>query len=170
MGTAAAEINSAQITSRITMQEKFKDAAAATDALVTTPTYDLGAFSYTPSSDPPGKYYSGQVLALVAGAATIDLTSLPGLQAVIDATGLKLNVLRIRGEADGSNGALTISEGAANPYELFGGANPIIYPAGCRKPWTFEFDDKLDNVSATDCEIDLAGTGTDSFFIELILG
>lgn len=170
MGTTAAEINSALVDSRISVTEDVKDMAGVTTETFNQPTLNLGQSTYNPTSDPPGKYYSAQTLALVAGAATIDLTNLPGLQAAIDATGLKLNFLRIRGEADGSNAKLTISEGAANPYELFGAANPIEYPAACTKPFTFEFDEGLADVAAGAKNIDLAGTGTDSFFIEMILG
>ncbi len=167
---SVAEINTARVQSQISVTDDLQGLAGDGGSF-TWDTLDPGQSTYNGSSDPPGVYYSSQVVALVGGNKTLDLTALlGGLQGVIDATGLKLQVLRIRGEADGSNGALTISEGAANPMELFGATNPIIYPAGCRKPWTFEFDDKLDAVSAGDCEIDLAGTGTDSFFIEMILG
>ncbi len=168
---SVAEIVTARCDSQLTVTQKFKTAGPATDEKASPPTYNLGPTTYNGSSSPPGVYYSGQVLALSGGAATIDLTALAGaLQGIIDGTGKKVQMLRIRGEADGSNAALTISEGAANPMELFGAANPIVYPAGCKKPWTFEFDGKLDDISAGDCEIDFAGTGTDSFFVEFILG
>lgn len=170
MGTSAAQIDTAVLLNQLLVKEDLQDVAGASGKQVMSDALNPGSTTFTPGSDPPGKYYSSQTLALVAAAATIDLTNLPGLQAAIDGTGLKLNMLRIRGEADGSNAKLTISEGAANPYELFGAANPIEYPAGCRKAFTFEFDDKLADVAAGAKNIDLAGVGTDSFFVDIILG
>jgi len=125
--------------------------------------------TYGAGSSPPGVHFSVQSLALVAAAATIDLMALLGdLQDTIDGETMKLQALMIIG-AD-SNGALTISEGAANGYEVFGAANPIVYPALCTLPWLMQFDDTLPDISASDCEIDLAGTGTDVFTIAMILG
>lgn len=168
---SVAEIVTARVDSQVSVTQAFKTAGPATDEQSSPPTYNPGPTTYNSGSSPPGVFYSGQVLALVAGVATIDLTALAGgLQGTIDGTGKKIQMMRIRGEADGSNAKLTISEGAANPMELFGAANPIEYPAGCRKAFTFEFDDSLDDIGAADCEIDLAGTGTDSFFVEFILG
>ncbi len=170
MGTSAALISSATLLSTLSVIEALQDVAGAEGETVPSDSLNPTQSTYTPTSSPPGKYYSSQSLALVAGAATINLTALPGLQAAIDGTGLKLNVLRIRGELDGSNAKLTVSEGAANPYELFGAANPMEYPAGCRTCFTFEFDDALADIAAGAKNIDLAGTGTDSFFVEIIVG
>ena len=170
MGISAAEINSAVMLNTLSVIEDLEDVSGASGKQVTSDALNPAQTTYNPTSSPPGKYYSSQTLSLVAGVATIDLTALPGLQAAIDGSGLKLNALRIRGEADGSNAKLTIAEGAANPYELFGAANPIEYPAGCSKCFTFEFDDALADIAAGAKNIDLAGTGTDSFFIEIIVG
>jgi len=170
MGSSAAEISSARVLNNLAVTDELKDVGSGTGQTHTHDDLDSAAFSFTASSDPPGKYYSAQTLALVAGVATIDLTSLPGLQAAIDGTGLKLQFLRIRGEADGSNAVLNIAPGAVNPYSLFGAANDIDYPAACTKPFTFEFDEGTEDVDATHKNIDLAGTGTDSFFVEMILG
>ena len=170
MGSTPSEINVARLDIQLAVVDDLKDVGASTDKTFTHTTYNLGQTTYNPSSEPPGKHYSAQVIALVAGVATIDLTSLPGLQETIDATGLRLNALIIRGEADGSNGVLNIAPGAANPYVPFGAGNDIDYPAGCTKPWCFQFDDKLADVAAGVKEIDLAGVGTDSYFVEIILG
>ena len=89
MGSTAAEINSATVDSRFSVTEDVKDMGGVTTETFTEPTLNLGQTTYGPATDPPGKYYSAQTLALVDAAATIDLTSLPGLQAAIDATGLK---------------------------------------------------------------------------------
>jgi len=164
---SVSEISTLRITAQMTIEDTLKGLVGG-DKAFSRP--NVGSqTTYNGSSDPPGVYVSVQSLALVAAAATIDLTALAGgSQDTIDGTGKKLQALYICGAE--TNGALTISEGAANPYEVFGGANPIVYPAGCTKPWLFQFDDLLDDVSAGDCEIDLAGTGTDVFTIAIVLG
>lgn len=169
MGATAAEISSAKIQSSFSVTETLKDAVGAgTTTTVTSTALNPAQTEYTLTSDPPGKYYSSDTLALVAGAATIDLTSLPGLQATIDGTGLKVQAFRIRGAA--GNSALTISPGAANPYTMFGAGNDLEYPADCALAFQFEFDETLADIAAGAKEIDLAGTGTEQFQIEFILG
>lgn len=168
MGTLAAEVNQVRISSSWTPTLDLKGDDSASGQSVSATALNPAQNTYTQTSTVPAKYYSGQTLALVAGVKTIDLTALPGLQAAINGTGLKVQALRIRGKT--GNGALTISEGAANPYELFGPANPIVYPAGCTKAWQFEFDEKLADIAAGVKNIDLAGTGTEQFDIEFLLG
>ena len=165
---SVAELSSARVTSQIAgIQEALKGMLGG-DVVATRP--NLGSQTeYKAGSAPPGVHLSVQELALVANEATIDLTALAGgAQDTIDGTGLRLQVLYVCGRD--SNGALTISEGDANPYELFGGANPIIYPAACTLPWLFQFDDKLVDIAAGAKDIELDGTGTDVFVIGIILG
>ena len=169
MGTLAAEVNQVRVSSSWTPTLDLKGDDSITGQTVNATALNPSQTTYTQTANPKAKYYSGKKYALVAGALTIDLTALSGLQASINGTGLKVQALRVRGCATG-NGKLTISEGAANPYELFGGANPIEYPAGNTYAWQFEFGDKLGAIGAGAKNIDLAGTGTNEFYIEFLLG
>lgn len=166
---SVAEISTLRIMAQMTIEETLEGLVGG-DKAFSRP--NVGSqTTYNSGSDPPGVFASVQLLALVAGAATLDLTALAGgAQDTIDGTGKKLQALYICGAATGTNGKLTISEGAANPYELFGAANPIEYPAANVLAFLFQFGDTLDDVSAGDCEIDLAGVGTDVFTIAIVLG
>lgn len=107
-------------------------------------------------------------VALVGGVKTLDLTSLTGVGGSIDATGLKLQLAYFRNPSTNTV-ALTVDVGAANGYELFGGATgKIIIPIGGRN--MFFGADNLDDVAAADAEIDITGTGTESFDVVLVLG
>lgn len=115
--------------------------------------------------------------ALTAAAATIDLTALTGTNgAAVTLTGLKVQrFVFINGTvsgnaiAAGSNSAVTITVGAANPYDLFGSAaGTIVVAAGAGIFWTC--NETLEDVDATHKEIDLAGTGTDAFLVGILAG
>lgn len=167
---AVAEISAVSILNKWSVTENVPG-DPYTGKTVSPTTFNQAQSSYSQTSTPKALHYAAKTVALVAGALTIDLTALAGwgLQDTIDGTGLKILAMRVRGCAAG-NAALIISEGAANPMELFGAGNPIVYPATLTKPWLFEFGETLDDISDTDCEIDLVGTGTEQFEFEFLLG
>lgn len=120
---------------------------------------------------PVTKVYT-DTISLVAGAATIDLTSLtgPGGTAVTF-DGLKVQLVRITCPT-GNSGGITFAVGAANGYNLFGADNVSaerveIMPGGAELRYT---PDNGEDVDATHKQIDVTGTGTDSFNIELVAG
>ena len=113
---------------------------------------------------------------LSGGALTIDLTALtdPG-GAALDATGLKLQWLMFSNGVvtsnvldAGSNSPVTLTNGASNGYDLFGGNNSLTWPAGAG--YGLFFNDKLDDVGSTDKTIDLSGTGSDAFEMTMVFG
>lgn len=121
-------------------------------------TLTLGA-----TSNPVAQKHAAFVKALVAGAVTIDLTALTAANgAVLDATGLKLQALKVKNL--GANN-LTINTGAVNGYN-FGGSR-IVYPGGTEVIYA---NGALPAVSATVKTIDLTGTGTQTSQWTLILG
>lgn len=165
----AAEVVSARVQNIWSVNVKLKDAPAAKDQTVNTNELNPALSSYSPTTTPPVKYHSAQTVALVDGAKTIDLTAVPEAASGvnIDGTGMKVQGFRIRGKA--GNSALTISPGTA-PYAMFGTAKDIIYPAGCSKAWTFEFEDKLADIAGGAKQIDFAGTGVEEFQVEFLIG
>ena len=90
-------------------------------------------------------------LALVAGAATVDLTNLAG---DIDGTGKAVTVLRVTNH--GAN-ALTIAKGATTGYGLLAGDTAIVVDAGATVTQTFPASD---TVGPTVKTLDVAGTAT----------
>lgn len=173
MGLLASSVNSAMLQSQWRVTEDVEDAPGAAGKTVTSDVFNLGARSYTPTTTLDMELYSAETWVLDgAGAATIDLTDLPGTQANVDGTGKKVRAIRIHGAA--TNGALTISPGAVNPYLLFGAGNSVVYPAANTLPWHIESGDSLalvtDVSGVGSSQIDLAGTAGDEFQIEILLG
>jgi len=124
----------------------------------------------TGATTPPATKHAAKLVALVAGAATIDLTALPSWGAngaTEDMSGLKLQILRAKATAANAN-PVTISFGAANSYDAFGAAWSIDLKAG--QEVTLYGNDATPDVDGTHKTIDLAGTLTQSIEIELVFG
>lgn len=109
--------------------------------------------------------------ALSGGAATIDLTALPHLGDVVDGTGLNVRAFRLYNP--GTN-PVTISKGASNGYEIFGGADGevTVLPGHA-----VQFGVALGGTAGELAEIgsgaktiDLVGTGTDEFEVSVAMG
>ncbi len=116
------------------------------------------------SSTPPVTKTVADTLAMVAGAVTLDLTAIAYNGGTVDLTGLKIQMLQITN--DNSN-SITIAEGAANGYQLMGGAS-IVLPAGS----TFQhyWNDTLPDVAAADAELDITGTLIESLKFVIAAG
>ena len=173
MGTEAATVASLSVMSHWSVTEDVEGAPAAEGQQTTSKAFNRGAQSLGPATTPPVTAYSADEWTLdISGAATIDLTDLPGTQGDVDGTGLKVQAFRVHGAA--TNGALTISPGASNPYSLFGSGNDLELPAGFLGPLECRFDDLLADVTDVSgvgaSQIDLAGTAADVFKIEILLG
>jgi hypothetical protein len=104
---------------------------------------------------------AGDAFALTAGAATIDLTAIPGVQGNVTFSGIK--VVYAIFQNPGSN-TITVSEGASNGYPI---GIHVIHPGGYRVCY---FKDGLGDVSGSDKTIDLAGTGTDTLNAIFVAG
>lgn len=103
---------------------------------------------------------------LVAGALTIDLTALQGVNdEVIDASGLKLQTLVIIIPTD--NNVMTIKPAVANGYDLFGANGEVTLGPSEQ---AFNFKDQLPDVAAGAKDIDITGTGTEQIKIGMCLG
>ena len=119
--------------------------------------------SVTPS---PATLFSGAVYALEDGAKTIDLRA---LRTVAGGTG-DGNGLKVQGLFFKNLGAnvMTIEEGASNGYAIFGASGLVVVPPG---GWiAASFNDASADVASGDKEIDVSGTGVQTFEFALILG
>jgi len=140
-----------------------------------SPTVKLDAFkltqSYNADSTPAASAIVSFVVTLTAGAATINLVALPGTQGTLDATGLKIRDFWFRNRReDGSDNSnpVTITPGASNGYNIFGSASGLMtLQPGDVAHWTPMY---AQTVASGDRNIDLAGTGTDSFQCVILLG
>lgn len=122
----------------------------------------LSATSTVPATD-----HSQKLFNLSGGAKTIDLTAFLGTyNRTIDGTGKKLRIVRFQNNSAAS--AMTIGKGAANGYDLWGGAAALTVPAGCAVEMIFQ--DKLPAIDASHKTIDISGAGTDQFALSLVIG
>jgi len=134
-------------------------AASSADKTVTHDGFDTSLEAMT------GTYCAYFTLALVDGAATVDLRALTGTYGVtIDGNGLKVKGFRVKNL--GAN-ALTITPGAANGIDLFGASSSVTLNQND------EITLKLNaapSISATDKTLDCAGTGTQTSRWTIIIG
>jgi hypothetical protein len=124
--------------------------------------YDLSS-----SSSVPVTQVSSQVLALVAGTKTLDLTALPGANGVtIDGTGLKVRAVKLKGIT--AMAAITITAGASLGYNLFGSGWKVIVNAD--QEAVFFLGNNAPTITSGLKNIDFAGTGTNTINVEIVLG
>jgi hypothetical protein len=142
--------------------------------LVTNPTIthtgDTPSGTLTADTTVPVTKTYSDTLLLSGGTAKIDLTSLPGpLSTTITFAGLKVQLCKIACPST-NTGGITFDVGTNNGANLFGADNASDESIEVMPGATHQFyvPDKLENVDATHCEIDVTGTGTESF--NIILG
>lgn len=107
-------------------------------------------------------------VALVAGAKTLDLTSLDyGDLTAKDFTGLKVQFALFKNPS--GNGTMNIKTGAANGYNIFGATASEITLIGGGAA-LFVNPEGTPDVSGSAKTIDIAGTGTESLEVILVAG
>lgn len=120
------------------------------------------------TSTPPITVNSQQVYALVAGTLTIDLQAIITLASLTaDWTGKKLQAIRITNTS--GNAALTVSGEGANGYSL-GGAITLSAASGGAVTLCLYAPESLADVASGDRYLVFTGTGTQTFYLDLIGG
>ncbi len=166
-------IVSSKIVSLITTVEQL-DLGPGNEPKVTLNGMDTTS-RYTPATTPAAVASSYFAVALVAGAATIDLTALPGPidAATCGKSGAATAVQAIKIAAPKTNvGPVAISPSSVNGYAASGGG--LVFSAG--HTVTLAPGDELlwkgdaPNVSPTCRDLTLSGTGTDVLNFAIILG
>lgn len=130
---------------------------------------DSGTF--TGSTAVPVTKHSSFSQAMTDGAASIDLTSLPGLNGeagAVDGTGLKVQLVRFKNPDDNANN-ITITFGALNPYNLFG-ATFVITLAPGQDTGPMYLDDAAPDVASGAKQIDISGTGVQALDCQFVMG
>lgn len=112
----------------------------------------------------------------LVGSDTINLTAaavlaLPGSATrTFDFTGKKLVRVVLRADDENAD-PIVITEGASNPYPLFGAAGSVELQPGEDLTKGFRsVASSLPAVAALVCEIDITGTAADILYIDLYLG
>lgn len=139
--------------------------APASTRVVTHTDYNETA-SLTAATTPPVTTVAAFLLTLTAGAATIDLRALTGTNgASTDGNGLKVQILRFKNL--GAN-IMTLTPGASNGIDLLGSASSLAVPAGGH--FMMYFNDASPDISSTDKTIDVAGTGSQTAEVTIVMG
>ena len=120
------------------------------------------------SSTVPSTKAWGATQNLSAGAATLDLQALlDGNLPNVDFTGLKVQAIKVECPSTNTSG-VAIVDGASNGYNIWGDASgSVTVLPGCSV--LMFFNDQLDDVAASDSEIDLSSSDTDATFTMLMV-
>lgn len=143
--------------------------ASASDKTVTHNGLDqtLSGITAGTAASPSTKVAAYQK-ALSAGAATIDLTAIPGVNGVTqDMSGLRVQFAKFRNPSGNAN-PITIGEGASNGYEMLGNGWTILLDPGCEI--LLYNPEASPDVAGAAKTIDLAGTGSQALDIILVAG
>lgn len=106
--------------------------------------------------------------ALSSGAASIDLTTLPGTNgATIDGTGKKVQAIFLRNPSTNAN-SIAATFGASTPYLLAGAAWKVILLPG--QSIVMFGNNATPTIGSGAKVIDLAGTGAQALDVGVILG
>lgn len=159
-------ITSAQSTNSLRVAQTFTAESGAKNVAFNAQRFDRGQQSYGAATTPPVTKYYGRKIVCVAGAYTIDLTSLTDDEGqTFSAAGLKLQLIRIHNP---SSNPVTVTAAVANGYLLWGAAGSVIVPAGADV--LLRCNDSLPDVAAGAKDILFTGTGTDYYHVDLLLG
>lgn len=118
------------------------------------------------NSTPPATLHASFLLTLIAGAATIDFRNLVGTNAaVVDGNGLKVQEFRIKNL--GANN-MVLTPGAANGLDLLGAAFSLtVFPGATHH---FFLNDGAPDIAAADKTVDVAGTGSQTAEVTVVMG
>ena len=142
-------------------------AAAATGKTITHNGYNSSA-SLTSATTPPVTQCAFFEQALTAGAASIDLTALPGTNgATVDGSGLKVQAIKIKAKSTNAN-VITVTVGDANGYALAGAGFSVALLAG--QEFVFYGNEATPDVGADAKTLDLDGTDEQSVEVSVAVG
>ena len=158
-------------TAEVTMRLSVKETLTTGVAGVSAPNINHDNFktddSLTSTSTPAITQVASFLTTLSGGAATIDLTALTDAGGALDLTGLKVQAIYFKVSAGDS--AMTFTTGASNGYNLGGDALFSVILAGGESA-CYSWNETSQDVAAGDKDLDIAGTGTDSFECVILAG
>jgi len=125
----------------------------------------------TGSTTPPVSVVACYELTLSSGAATIDLTSLPGLTSgeTLTGSGLKAQFIKFINKAANAN-SMTVSKGASNGYGTNAAGTTFSIPLSPGQSVTLSLANASPTVGGSAKTIDVAGTGAQVLRVFVALG
>lgn len=130
--------------------------------------FDFSSYLFNATSTVTATKCAVDKLALTAGAATIDLTSLTGPNgAAVTFNGLKVIGCLFFAPTTNSGTSVTVAKGASNGYELNSTHSYVIAEG---YPLVHLFGARNGAVGGSAKTLDISGTGTDQLWFQLIAG
>jgi len=125
----------------------------------------------TPSTTVPCTQRWADLVSLAAGTVTIDLTSLSnGNLPAKDFTGLTVQFIKVHNPSTNANN-ITVADHGTTGYLIFGDTSgQITIPPGMMMMFGAAETEGLAAVSGTVKQILVTGTGTQSFYIQIVAG
>lgn len=108
-----------------------------------------------------------QTVAMTAGAATIDFTSLLLNAVAVTLTGLKPRAILVTALAANA-GNVTVVKGASNGYDGMGSAFSVVLEPG--QSFAFDFFTAGNAVGGSNKTLDISGTLTDGVRLSIVAG
>lgn len=144
---------------------------AASAVTINQSGFNLSGVRLTDTSTPAATKAHYHDHTFTAGAVTVDLTALvDSVGVAFSGLGLKVQALIIKNPA--GNASINLAPGASNGYDIFGAGNDITIPghASYDNYLSFYFPEGTPDVAAGDKTLDFTGTGTQSFYLGIVLG
>ena len=158
-----------QYKGQVTLTETLTNLPFSPTASVTSSGMDTSLVLRSTGTPPISKSAALQI-ALTAGAHTIDLTSMVGTAgAAVDGTGLKVQLFKAQNPIANTH-TLTIQPGASNGYNLMGAASKVILNPGEEFTWLGANAAAAVAIASGAKTIDLAGYGTETHNIMIVMG
>jgi len=125
----------------------------------------------TGSTSPASTKGSIFTVTLSGGAATLDLTAIPGLtpNETIDGTGLKVQFIKFTPTSSNAN-PITVSKGASNGYGMTAAGTTWSIPMDAGQSETKQLNASSITIDATHKNIDFAGTAAQTIKVAIVLG
>ena len=141
--------------------------AAASNRTVSHTNFNKSA-TLSASTSPAATKVAAFQQALTVGAATIDLTALVGTNgAAVTGATLKVQAVKFSAPATNAN-AITVTAGAVNGYDLAGTGWSVELKPGMEV--VLFGNNATPAIGASDCAIDLAGTGSQVLNCIIVMG
>lgn len=119
-------------------------------------------------STPPASKHAASTATMTAGAKTIDLTAIVGLNGGnVDGTGLKVRAFKFRAPLTNAN-PVTLAVGAANGYELLGSDWKVTLQPGQEAQGYLA--DGAPVIGGGAKTIDVSGTGAQGVDVQILMG
>lgn len=127
------------------------------------------ALGLTGTTTVPVSKWTGFSQALTAGAATIDLTNMPGItpSEVVNGTGLRCQIIKVQNPATNAN-SITFKTGGTNGHTVFGSTFSVTLAPGDEA--LLYGNNSTVTIASGNKTFDITGTGAQALNFVVVMG